>query len=194
MDYDSNRLNDFTNTHTSQNIKSTFQAFVDAIIPRTPDLAEEFGPIQYYGALNFQIDEYLIMQLNVYDPDLVKIVAELLDIAAERLLYRKENKQQPNYVGAGSFSALAPEDRLMALALLRNSPFDPSYISYPIDHEFFYIIEDLIRFTVMGYYSEWFGYGTTRLYEPNDRILEFYPLSWKQISYPGPTPAYNFNT
>lgn len=50
----------------------------------------------------------------------------------------------------------------------------------------------LSRYTMMGYYSEWYGYGYgyTRLETPNNRILKFHPLSWKQVGYPGPSLGY----
>jgi hypothetical protein len=52
------------------------------------------------------------------------------------------------------------------------------------------IITVLIRFAMMGYYSEWAGYGSTRLYSPNERELENHPISWKQTGYPGPSLGY----
>lgn len=44
--------------------------------------------------------------------------------------------------------------------------------------------------TMMGYYSEWSGYGSTRLAEPDQRKLEFVPISWVQVGYPGPSLGY----
>ena len=103
--------------------QETFKAFVDAIIPRSPGLAQEYGKIQYFGALDFQTDEYLILSLNSYD-----------------------------------------------------IPFN--------------ITGSLNRFTMMGYYSEWYGYGSTRLEVPDQRRLEYFPLSWQQVGYPGPSLGY----
>ena len=49
-----------------------------------------------------------------------------------------------------------------------------------------YVVDVLIKLTMMGYYSEWYGYGLTRLDEANQRVLEFQPISWEQVGYPGP--------
>lgn len=38
----------------------TIMAFVDVVIPRTPLLAQMYGEIMYYGALDLYTDEYLI--------------------------------------------------------------------------------------------------------------------------------------
>lgn len=44
----------------------TFKVLADAVIPRTPGFAEEYGKIQYFGALNLHTDEYMVMTLNHY--------------------------------------------------------------------------------------------------------------------------------
>lgn len=44
--------------------------------------------------------------------------------------------------------------------------------------------------TMMGYYSEWSGYGSTRLAQAEKRTLEYKPISWEQIDYPGPSLGY----
>jgi hypothetical protein len=104
------------------NAQETLKAFVDAIIPRSPGLAEEYGKIQYFGALDLHTYEYLIMTLSSYSIPLTNPLA--------------------------------------------------------------------VRFVMMGYYSEWSGYGSTRLEEPAQRRLEYNPLSWKQVGYPGPSLGY----
>lgn len=50
--------------------------------------------------------------------------------------------------------------------------------------------DGLSKLTMRGYYSEWYGYGSTRLNNLNQRILESYPLSWEQAGYPGPSLSY----
>lgn len=52
------------------------------------------------------------------------------------------------------------------------------------------VANSLLSYTMMGYYSEWSGYGSTRLANPNERILECYPISWRQVGYPGPSLGY----
>ena len=125
--------------------KKPLKLFVDAIIPRSPGLAEEYGKIQYFGALDLHTNEYMILSLNSYYIPLAKPVAEMLDIAFEQF------QDNPGFI-------------------LSNSTLN--------------------RFTMMGYYSEWSGYGSTRLDAPGQRRLEYYPLSWDQVGYPGPSLGY----
>lgn len=183
-----NNSQDMIEEYTLKQTKATLSAFVDAIIPRSPELAKEFGEVQYYGALDLLIDEYLYVTLNEYQPDLAEATVEMLNAAAQRLVSRVENKKPLNLSDVGIFASLAPSDRLLSIALLKKYQYSSSHLLYPYENIFYNVVDNLIRLTMMGYYSEWFGYGTTRLMQPNDRELEFYPLSWNQIGYPGPTP------
>lgn len=173
---------------TVKQTKDTLSAFVDAVIPRSPELAKEYGEIQYYGALDFLIDEYLYLSLNEYQPNLAEAAAQMLNAAAQRLLSRGENKKPLNLSENTIFASLSPDDRLLAIALLKNYQYGASHLLYPYESIYFNVADNLIRITLLGYYSEWYGYGTTRLMEPNNRELEFYPPSWRQIEYPGPNP------
>ncbi|MBN7772467.1 hypothetical protein [Clostridium aminobutyricum] len=175
----------------SQHTQETFKAFVDAIIPRSPKLAEKYGKIQYFGALDLHTDEYMILSLNSHYIPLAKPVAEVLDIVSEQLVILDRNSSM--YPEGGTFAALIPSDRFRALMLLEQnkdyfidlltpSQYYPAYL--------FSVISNLNRFTMMGYYSEWSGYGSTRLNAPDQRKLEFFPLSWKQVGYPGPSLGY----
>ncbi len=125
-------------------VSDTFQTFADAVIPRSPGLAELYGRIQYYGASDLYTAEYLIMSLDSLSVPLAVPAAELLNKTADR--YGQED--------------ILP------------------------------VILSLNRLAMMGYYSEWPGYGNTRLESPNQRTLEYYPVSWEQIGYPGPSLGY----
>ncbi len=165
---------------SQQYIEDTFMAFADTIIPRTPQLAEEYGRIQLYGAVDLSIHEYLIMSLNYTEVPLTEPIVLTLDIAAEQL-------------GGSSFAALDYDGRLRALNLLLESDFDASLLPDPFTDNLAYeqyTIGYLIRLVYMGYYSKWSGYGSTRLAPPNQRSLEHFPVSWQQIGYPGPSLGY----
>ena len=125
--------------------QTIYQILVDLIIPRSPLLAYEYGVIQYYGALDLHIDEYLLL-------------------TRESL----------------GFSVLLP--------LMQGFDINqiPDLLSEELNTEF-----PVIGTTMLGYYSEWFGYGTTRMNKPNERVFEFAPISWKQIGYPGPSLGYH---
>ncbi len=165
---------------SQQSIHNTFLAFADTIIPRTPGLAEEYGRIQLYGAVDLYIDEYLIMSLNSTEVPLTEPIVETLDIAAVQL-------------GGSSFASLSYNDRLRALNLLTQSDIDPALLPAPFTGNLGYeqyTIGYLIRLVFLGYYSEWSGYGSTRLAPPEQRTLEYFPVSWQQIGYPGPSLGY----
>ncbi len=172
-----------------------FKAYVDAILPRTPGLAEEYGRIQYYGALDLFTDEYLIMSLNsLYNPIAIP-TAEMLELAAEQLIftdgYEENNNREFNELSI--FGQLTPLNRFRVLTLLEQFAVNSSELPIPFQENEAYIhfiTSALNRFTMMGYYSEWSGYGSTRLNTPNQRILENFPVSWEQVGYPGPSLGY----
>lgn len=171
----------------SISVQNTFQALVDAIIPRTPMLAQEYGRIQYYGALDQQIDQFLIYELEHYKIPMALPTAEILDAAAG--LWRSRQ----GYYGPISFAMLSPVERLSVLGMLRQETEDTEVLSIvsQVDPWLWRTaISMLDTYTLMGYYSEWFGYGTTRLNPPQERVLEFKPISWLQVGYPGPSLGY----
>lgn len=170
----------------------TYRTLVEAIIPRSPELAKEYGRIQYYGALDAYIEEYLIMSLNNNFVPLAIPTAQMLDIAAARLL----NTELMNYPEAsirGLFSELSPYDQFLVINLILQLNIDLSELPFPFLDNQGYVLSitiSLNRLTMLGYYSEWSGYGSTRLQPPDSRVLEYYPISWEQIGYPGPSHGY----
>lgn len=89
------------------NTKSTFNALVDAIIPRTPGTSEKQESIQLSGALASHTDEYEIwsldhfLSLNItklnFSIYLANATAKMLDIAARQLIDSKGNKEPINF-------------------------------------------------------------------------------------------------
>lgn len=189
-----------------ENILKSFQALVDVIIPRTPELAKEYGIIQYYGALDAFIDEYMLLSLqNLPDP-LAGYAIDLLDTALQ--LIQSEGYPSPEQETYRFFWEASPEERLQALERIRlaviylTDQSNPSAGQLNRYAEQPGILQDnpdmilniysfLMRYPMLGYYSEWFGYGSTRLYPPEQRQLEYYPFSWEQIDYPGPALGYH---
>jgi hypothetical protein len=192
--------------NNERHTEDTFKALVDAIIPQTPELAEIYEEVQYYGALDLRIDEFMIWELNhfrlltindePFNIPLAVPTAVMLDVAAEVLIDRQENRSLLNfthYPGGGPFSALSPSDRFRAINLLEELTIDLNELPLPFRNNpgFIALILGAIhRFPMMGYYSEWYGYGTTRLNMPDDRVLEYPPVSWEQVGYPGPARGY----
>ncbi|MEY8353473.1 hypothetical protein AALB39_08965 [Lachnospiraceae bacterium 54-53] len=174
-------------------VTDTFKAFADAMIPRSPDLAEQYGRIQYYGALDLFTYEYLILSLDSLAIPLAIPTAQILNIAAKQFLYEKdENPEESDLFDGKLFSGLSPSERLLAAGLLLQPD---GFLYFPaldqISQEDIYpVIPSLNKLALMGYYSEWSGYGLTRLNPPGQRTLEHFPVSWDQIGYPGPSLGY----
>jgi hypothetical protein len=150
----------------------TFEALSDAVIPQSPGLAEEYGIVQFYGALDQATDEYMILNLVPF----AEQTAETLTIVAGQLLSR--------------FMA---GDRLLIIDRLRQGRVNTTELPIPFRNNpqlVMSVTKSLVAAAMMGYYSEWFGYGTTRLDAPDNRRLEYYPISWEQIGYPGPSLGY----
>lgn len=184
-------------------MQATFQAFVDAIIPYTPELATLLGSEHAISASSLHVEDYLIWNLNHFiegknhNPySLSEPTAYLLDTSALELLGKAWNYDVPNphaFPNGGPFTILSPLDRLRAVSLLEEDKLNAAVFPGPYRHNaglVKYMTALLIEFCLMGYYSEWSGYGSTRLAPPDARKLEYRPRSWKQVGYPGPSFGY----
>lgn len=187
--------------------KAAFKALTDAIVPNTPELSGKHGTIQSFGALDLHTDEYQIWTLDHFISLLIVITnfniylanasAEMLNIAAGQLIHTKGNKEPVNPAilpEEGSFAALAPNDRFRAITLLEQLKVDLSILPVPFRNnpDFILSITGVITMLCMsGYYSEWSGYGSTRMETPEKRKLEHFPAGWKQVGYPGPSKGYH---
>lgn len=177
--------------------QNTFKALVNAIIPRSPDLAYEYGIVQYYGALDLQIDEYVILTLDSLNVPLAMPTAEMLNYAASQYISSVIGSVRTDYSvfnTENNFAALTPYHQLSIIEFLRQIQIDLNLLPVPFQNNPALVVSTmnlLVNTTMMGYYSEWAGYGSTRLNEPNQRKLEFYPISWKQVGYPGPSLGYH---
>jgi hypothetical protein len=186
--------------------EEAFKALVDAIIPVTPELAEKHGAIYSSGGLDLHVDEYQIWSLDHYlslyvilanyNANLSNVTAEVLNLAARQLIDQGENKMPINPEidpEAGTFAALDPVDRFRAITLLEQLKVDVG--SFPLPYSIYPSFipnssASLALLAILGYYTEWSGYGSTRLATPEKRQLEHFPIGWKQAGYPGPSKGY----
>lgn len=159
--------------------EATFRAVADAMIPATPELAEELGEEHEPGALAVEVEKFLIQSFNSYFPTTpatedrnargAEAVATVLDEAASELLARGENEEEPDptrFPAGGTFASLAPKDRFRAIDLVERREFtldSPTgegdaldlLTDYPGAVEFAMV--GLNSFTLVGYYTEWAG-------------------------------------
>ncbi|UUZ93675.1 gluconate 2-dehydrogenase subunit 3 family protein [Paenibacillus sp. P25] len=158
------------------------------------------------GAAELGVHLYVIRELNQSvamrssmnptDVPFSKLTAVLLDIGADRLI---RTGQAPYPVpsaslsGGGPFALLARTDRLRAAEPLDRLEFSlhlppPPYRNNPALVQV--MMNSIHQLTLFGYYSEWYGYGSTRLPPAADRRLEGIPPGWIQTGYPGPAFGY----
>jgi hypothetical protein len=188
-------------------ILATFQALVDSIIPYTPNPSATVGDVQALGALNLSIYEYIILDLDdslsiridlqmKMNTSLSKSTAQLLDAGATQLIRTGKAMCPLNvraFPGGGPFAALSRNDRLGAITLLEELEMDLSSLDVPYQNNPGLIrnmIDAIHQLTLFGFYSEWPAYGATRLFPPDYRQIEYFPIGWIQSNYPGPAFGY----
>ncbi|QYR21820.1 gluconate 2-dehydrogenase subunit 3 family protein [Paenibacillus sp. sptzw28] len=183
---------------------ATFRALVAAIVPNTPALAV-YGAEQTAGAVDLHVDEYMIWELDhtlalMFGIELTIFplsapTAMLLNSGAVQFLASGQAQYAPNSSlwGTSPFAALAAADRIRVLAMLEQLNFDLGAVPPPYRDDggfVVFIIDYLNRGTMFGFYSEWSAYGTTRLNTPTRRRLEYFPIGWRQVGYPGVSLGY----
>jgi hypothetical protein len=192
-------------TTVDAQIVATFRALVEAIVPNTPNLVASNGIDQSAGAVDLHVHEYMIWELDhslslvlgfyLTVVPLSGATAGLLNAGAMQLVARGMAQHSPNYTvwSVSPFSALSPADRIRTLAMLEQLNVDLGVLPPPYKDDgglVRYMVDFLNRQTMFGNYSEWSAYGTTRLATPTMRRLEYFPISWKQVGYPGVVPGY----
>lgn len=181
---------------------ANFQALTDALLPS----ANQFGYGNVYEANDLHAHEYLMDGLDQYITiqeqlgqravPLAYPTALMLDAAALQLvntLQAQPPYPHPLYSGGGMFSRITRTDRLQTLTALEKLDIDLYLLPFPFQNNgglVKHVTDALNRFSMFGFYSEWPAYGSTRLYPPNDRRLEFFPLGWQQAGYPGVALGY----
>ncbi|MEH6907918.1 hypothetical protein [Neobacillus drentensis] len=190
-------------------IRSTFQSLVHAIIPPHFREKDSLGTVHVAGALELHAYEYVIWilehsialpvkaQLNLMDNNsMAKATAELLDAGAARLIQTGQILYPLTvnaFPGGGLFAALSPLDRLRAITLIELLEINLETLSIPYKNNPELVrnmMDALNELPMFGQYSEWTAYGTTRLFPPEYRRVEFFPTGWFQTQYPGPAFGY----
>lgn len=175
----------------------TLAAFVDAVVPETPELAER-GDEHVPGGLDAGLVDVLVEEINTIQPvhggplgamgyettPLAPVVAALLDAAAVELLLRRradEGLQSPaDAYASGPFCRLAPRDRLRAVRMLETEGVIPALadrLDAPGLGTIQYLASALVALTETLYYGELTGDGETS-------------QGWAQADYPGPSDGY----
>ncbi|WP_082918225.1 hypothetical protein [Oceanobacillus sp. Castelsardo] len=180
------------NAKQQEYVQATFQALTDALLPDD-------------GSQNMMVYEYVIYGLNHYVSiqqqlhhkvvPLAYPTAVMLDAAATQLVNAQliQAKPQPIFSEGRMFSHLSRKDRVRTLSRLENLQIDLYLLPSPFQNNagmIQHVVDALNRFSVFGYYSEWPAYGSTRLFPPDYRKLEYFPINWQRVGYPGVSLGY----
>jgi hypothetical protein len=165
----------------------TFRAVADAVVPRTPDLADELGAEHLSGGADVGLGDCLVGYVNGLfqfglpgvgargNLPLAAPVAGTLDAAALALLERDGNADEssrdyavdllaptdPDAAAddAGAFATLSRADRLRAIDLLEEFEVELRTLDgEPFEFDAGVVGQLVVGFTEMIYYSEWEGY------------------------------------
>ena len=136
-------------------------------------------------------------QLNLVDSrSMSKATAELLDVGAAQLIQTGQIQYPLSvniFPGGGPFSTLSPIDRLRTITLIERLEINLENLRIPYKNNPSLVrnmMDVLNQLSTFGHYSEWTAYGTTRLFSPEYRRVEYFPHGWFQTLYPGPSFGY----
>lgn len=176
---------------------ATFAALVDAVVPRTPELAEDVhtpGGLAvdlHVGTIEF-IDGFVSPEGAVprfastdgHTAPLSESVAVVLDAAADQLVARGDNRDElkrRGFGGGSTFAMLSRCDRFRALAAVeaQGGPYGG------------FVVALAVAFPALLYYSDWAGYDafskppSERSFDATDEDGDYFP-GWAQAGYEGP--------
>ncbi|AXF55580.1 hypothetical protein [Salicibibacter kimchii] len=178
----------------------TFQALTDALLP-----SESYVEHGEKLASDLNVHEYVIDGLNQYitvqaqlytiSIPLAYPTARMLNSAANQLVNvgKIHFSSKASFSENVAFARLSRQDRVRTLAALEELKVDLYALPTPYQNNagmVKHVVDALNRFSIFGYYSEWSAYGSTRRLPPDERRLEFFPISWKQVGYPGVSLGY----
>lgn len=194
-------------SHWDVRTKVTFRAVTDAVLPATPELADELGPEHVPGGLDIDLDDFLVTYVdNVFqfglpyfgpqgNLPLASPVAHILDAAALTLLARNDNESKPNVdravrllgpedpspilvrLTAGKFAKLSRRDRLRAISILDEFEIEVS----PFEDTLFEVDAGFVGQLVVGF-AEMIYYSEWQGYErfrrpPSERVHQNDPAA-----------------
>lgn len=131
-----------------------------------------------------------------------ELFAIVFDLVAVEFLARKRNEDEPRVEGefpaGGLFTRLSREDRLRCLESIIDGGIldavdDTVGKILPTIGILKFAVMAIHGLTVIGHYSEWAGYGSTRTATPTERELEVPQgevLGHRQAGFPGFEPGY----
>lgn len=195
--------------------RRTLDALVDALIPETPELAEERGEEHEPGASDVALADQLQAAFNhlqatgvlrgtggvsASDPPeptrTAPIIALLLDLGSLEFLLRDRQVERPRPKLSGPFQWLQPEDRLRLFDFLSNESFLRNIVEQLADRIPYlglvdFMLDGLVTMPLLHYYGEWSGYEDDRnRLNPDPESFSGDVQSWEQTDFPGQEDGY----
>ena len=220
-------------SYREMHTRLTFRALIDAVIPESPDLDEDrnrddragnLGRDIERGGLSVDLDEFLIEYADsLFQFGLPHVgprgnlpiaapVANLLDIAALKLISRGRNRSDPDIsrvrelaepmpgpamasmAMAGPFTMLSRKDRLRAISLLDEFDLEVApFRGLELEIDGGLVGQLVVGFSELLFYSEGTGYDAF-FQPPSERNHSNDPedvLGWRQTGYPGAADGYD---
>jgi hypothetical protein len=143
------------------------------------------------------LDQTLPSSINQGDTiPFSKQTANLLDMAAIQLICRGKTEcfyHTWTFPRKGAFANLKRSERLKVVDLLERLEIPLGSLPEPFTNNpglTQSMKNTLTQLTLLGYYSEWTGYGSTRLKRPDFKRIEYFPIVWIETKYPGTAFGY----
>lgn len=195
--------------------RNSLDALVDALLPETPELAEQRGPEHEPGASRTELADQLQAAFNHLQatgvlgdspedseeelPEPARttpVIALLLDFGSLEFLLRGRNEEPPGFRVGGPFQWLQPEDRLRVIDFLNGDSMVRRTVNLLEDRIPYvglvdFMLDGLVTMPLLHYYSEWPGYedDQNRL-KPDPETFREPVQSWLQTKFPGRAEGY----
>lgn len=200
-------LDDLLNLYS----RNSLDALVDALVPETPQLAEERGPEHEAGASRTGLADQLLEAFNqlqatgvLKQPEgnapeparTAPIVAVLLDLSSLEFLLRDRNERRVRVRIGGPFRWLHPADRRRLFDFLQEDSLLRTLVDALDDRVPYaglvdFLLDGLVTMPLLHYYSEWSGYEDEHNpLTPDPESFRPPVQSWQQTTFPGQEPGY----
>lgn len=204
------KFNSLFDYYTRKNLSS----FLDALIPRTPELANEIGAELVNGVNDTQLSDQIKAAFDhIQSPELLPefvtesrdtpeelptshLLAFLLDLGAVEYILKGKLSNFPGPAIGGPFCWLSRDDRIGVMDHLSDESTFLTVLKafkpiLPHVGLIDFLLDGATTMALMNYYSEWSGYSDSSnpLY-PDPETFEGSAQGWDQTNFPGREKGY----
>jgi hypothetical protein len=190
----------------------TLEAFIECLIPETPELVDDLGTELQPGGNDSGLSELIRQSFNtlqsiqlsdtvhheIPEPkQLAPLIAVILDYGALEYILRGKADEPPiPETPGGPFVCLDPNERLQVIDYLATNSYLKRVNEWldniiPYTGLLDFMIDGLVTMVVMNYYGEWTGYDESENpLLPNPDSFSGDVQGWNQSKFPGQSPGY----